>query len=159
MEPSENYQWWESSVVKFPSWGTFSSVCTCGTFWDSLENYLLAEFSSQISRNMFGHSAVVQPAGSKFLVGARPLARNVEIKRPGDLPVRSLLQGFCISWTRTAVQQWGYSMGSAEAAGPVNTHDKISNAIKVVHVPWFQRSNARSHLLITQYLYKNFLPV
>lgn len=48
--------------------------------------HLPAEFSSQISRNMFGHSAVVQPAGSKFLVGARPLARSVEMKRPGDLP-------------------------------------------------------------------------
>lgn len=41
--------------------------------------HLQAEFSSLISRNMFGHGTMSQSAGCTFILGAKPLARTVEM--------------------------------------------------------------------------------
>lgn len=35
-----------------------------------------------ISRNIFGHNATSQSAGSTFLVGIKPVSRSVEMSRP-----------------------------------------------------------------------------
>lgn len=77
------------------------------------------------------------------------------MKRPGDLlcevptprTLHLLLDKKSHKSSCASSSVWGYRIGSVWAAGLVNTHDKISIATKVNHLPWFQKSHARSDQL------------
>ena len=80
-----------------------------------------------------------QSAGCKFLVGARPLARSVEMKRPDDplceVPTRRIMhpllgKNSCNSSCASS-SAWGYRTGSVHAGRLVNAYAKVLAAINV----------------------------
>lgn len=80
-----------------------------------------------------------QSPGCKFLVGARPLARSVEMNRPDDLLcevpagriMHPLLGKNSCNSSSASSSAWGYRMGSVCAGRLVNTYAKVSVAINV----------------------------
>lgn len=101
--------------------------------------HLPAEFSSPISRNKFGHSSTSQCTHSKFLVGARLLARSDEMKRPDDVlregsarrTVHPLLGKNSRNSSLASSSAWGYRTGSVRAGRLVNTYAKVLVALNV----------------------------
>lgn len=128
-------------MVSLTPQDTFCSARMCGITWEPYESsvHLPAEFSSPISRNTSGHSAMSQSAGCKFLVGAKPLARSVEMNRADDLLcevptgriMHPLLGKKSCNSSCGSNSAWGYRTGSICAGRLVNTYAKVLVAINV----------------------------
>jgi len=79
-----------------------------------------------------------QSVGCKLLVGVRPLARSVEMKRPDDLlevpTCRTLHPLLCKNSCNSSCASssvWGYRTGSVHAGSLVNTYAKVWVAVNV----------------------------